>query len=48
MAKAILIIVDDPQSWPLQIDGVELVAARHYITDQRYLTLRRVKIFNQA
>ena len=46
MAKAILIIVDDPQSWPLQIDGVELVAARQYITDPHYLSLRRVKIFN--
>jgi len=46
MANAILIVVDDPQTWPLQIEGVELVAARHYITDPHYLGLRRVKIFN--
>jgi len=46
MANAILIVVDDPQSWPLQIEGVELIAARHYIADPRYLTLPRAKIFN--
>ncbi|HEY5673209.1 MAG TPA: RimK family protein [Malonomonas sp.] len=46
MGKTILIVVDDPKSWPMQIEGVELVAARHYITDPHYLTLRRVKIFN--
>ncbi len=46
MPKMILIIVDDPKSWPLQIEGVELVAARDYITDPHYLALRRLKIFN--
>ncbi|MDT8421269.1 MAG: RimK family protein [Desulfuromonadales bacterium] len=46
MSKAILIVVDDPHSWPLEIEGVELVAARDYITDPYYLKLRRVKIFN--
>ena len=46
MSKVILIVVDDPQSWPLEIEGVQLVAARDYITDPHYLTLRRVKIFN--
>lgn len=46
MPRAILIVVDDPQSWPLQIEGVELIAARNYITDPHYLNLRQVKIFN--
>ena len=46
MPKAILIVVDDPKAWPLQIEGVQLVAARHYLTDPHYLTLRRAKIFN--
>ncbi len=46
MAKTILIVVDDPLSWPLQIEGVELIAAKDYIADPRYLSLRRVKIFN--
>ncbi len=46
MAAAILIVVDDPQSWPLAMDGVELLSARRYITDPHYLKLRRVKLFN--
>lgn len=46
MSKKNLIIVDDPQSWPLQMDGVELVSARQYITDPFYLNLRRVRLFN--
>jgi len=46
MAAAILIVVDDPQSWPLTMDGVEVVSARRYITDPYYLKLRRVKLFN--
>lgn len=46
MAGTLLIVVDDPQTWPLQMDGVELVSARQYLTDPLYLTLRRVKLFN--
>jgi len=46
MASRILIVVDEPQSWPLQIEGVELVSARQYITDPHYCNLRRVKLFN--
>ena len=46
MAGTLLIVVDDPQTWPLQIDGVELVSARQYLTDPHYLNLRRVKLFN--
>ena len=46
MSGTILIVVDDPQSWPLAMEGVEVVAARAYITDRQYLQLRRVKLFN--
>ncbi len=46
MPNATLIVVDHPPSWPLQVDGVELVAARDYLTDPHYLGLRRAKIFN--
>lgn len=46
MASKILIVVDDPQSWPLQMDGVELVSARCYLSDPRYPDLRRVRLFN--
>lgn len=46
MTKTILIIVDDPRNWPLEIEGARLIAARDYISDPHYLNLRRVKIFN--
>ena len=42
----VLIIVNDPKDWPLKIDGVELVAAKTYLTDSRYSNMRGAKIFN--
>src|SRR4051812_17268855 len=42
----ILIVVNDPEDWTLSIPGVELVAARSYLTDPRYTQMRRVRIFN--
>lgn len=42
----ILIVVNDPEDWTLSIPGVELVAARSYLTDPRYTQMRRVKLFN--
>jgi glutathione synthase/RimK-type ligase-like ATP-grasp enzyme len=42
----ILIVVNDPQDWTLSIPGVELVAARVYLTDPRYSLMRRVRVFN--
>ncbi len=41
-----LIVVGDPADWALSIPGVELVAARSYLTDVRYSALRRVQVFN--
>jgi glutathione synthase/RimK-type ligase-like ATP-grasp enzyme len=41
-----LIIVDDPGDWPLEIPGVEVVAARAYLADPRYTDLRRARVFN--
>lgn len=46
MAQEILIVVDDPAAWPLQVPDAELVAARDYLTGVRYQGLRRAKIFN--
>ena len=43
---AILLVVDNPDNWPLQIPGVELVAARAYLTDPKYTDLRGVTIYN--
>jgi len=42
----VLIIVNDPRDWPLKIDGVELIAARAYLTDPVYAALRNAKVFN--
>jgi glutathione synthase/RimK-type ligase-like ATP-grasp enzyme len=41
-----LIIVDDPGDWPLDIPGVEVVAARAYLADPLYTDLRRARVFN--
>ncbi len=42
----ILIVVDDPQEWPLHIPGVTVVAARAYLTEQAYAEGRSVRVFN--
>lgn len=43
---SILIIVNDPRDWPLQIEGAEIVAAKTYLTDSSYSNMRGAKIFN--
>ncbi len=41
-----IIVVNYPDRWPLKIDGVDLVAAKDYLTDQTYSDERRLKVFN--
>ena len=41
-----LIVVDDPADWPLELPGAELVPARAYLTDRRYIGLRGAKVYN--
>jgi len=43
---SILIVVDNPRDWPLDIPGVALVPARAYLTDPAYGEGRSVKVFN--
>jgi glutathione synthase/RimK-type ligase-like ATP-grasp enzyme len=43
---SILIVVDNPSEWRLQIPGVSVVAARAYLTDPAYAEGRSVKVFN--
>jgi glutathione synthase/RimK-type ligase-like ATP-grasp enzyme len=43
---SILIVVNDPADWPLDIEGVELVAARAYLTQPEFASLRSAKVFN--
>lgn len=41
-----LIVVNNPDRWPFDIPGVEVVAARAYLVDQRYTAMRNVRVFN--
>jgi len=41
-----LIIVENLKNWPLDLQGVEIVTARAYLTDPYYNSLRRTKVFN--
>jgi len=43
---SILIVVNDPKDWPLQIEGVELIAARSYLTDLKFAEMKGAKVFN--
>jgi len=43
---AVLIVVESPRHWPLDIPGTELVPAREYLTNPRFVDLRRAKVFN--
>jgi len=42
----ILIVVNNPQEWPLTVDGVEVVSARSYLVEPRYTELDGAKVFN--
>ena len=43
---AVLIVVDNPKQWPLSVPNAEVVPARDYLTDRRFVGLRRAKVFN--
>lgn len=41
-----ILIVDNPDRWPLHVSGVEVVAAKTYLTDPRFAVLDRAKAYN--
>lgn len=43
---AVLMVVENPRSWPLHIPGADVVPAREYLTDPRFVDLKRAKVFN--
>ncbi len=43
---SILLVLDNPKDWPLNIDGVEVVSARKYLTDPGFSDRRPAKVFN--
>ncbi|HYE62485.1 MAG TPA: RimK family protein [Phycisphaerales bacterium] len=43
---AILLVLDNPKDWPLNIEGVEVVSARRYLTDPSFSDRHPHKVFN--
>ena len=43
---SILVVIENPEECPLQLQGIEPVAARTYLTDSSFASMRGVKIFN--
>jgi glutathione synthase/RimK-type ligase-like ATP-grasp enzyme len=43
---ATLVVVNDPKDWLLDIPGVQVVAARAYLTDESYSNMRPARVFN--
>ena len=41
-----IIIVRNPKSWTLEIEGVKVVSSRSYMTDPEFQSLKNVRIFN--
>ncbi len=41
-----LIVVNHPERWPFSIPGVEVVAARAYLTDPAFTAQRHVRVYN--
>ncbi len=42
----ILLVVNNPNNWPLHIPGVSVVAARTYLTDPTWSEGRKTRVFN--
>jgi len=43
---SIFIVVNNPEDWPLNIHGAEVIAAKTYLSDPRFSDLRGLKIVN--
>lgn len=41
-----ILVTENPASWDLELPGVEVVAARAYLTEPRFAELRRATVFN--
>jgi len=41
-----LLVLENPKNWDLHLPGVEVVAARAYLTDPEYAAKRRANVFN--
>lgn len=43
---AAYIVVDNPKGWPFDAAGAEVVSARRYLTDPRFIDIKRARVFN--
>ncbi len=43
---SVLIVVNNPQEWPLHVPGVDVVSARSYLVEPAYADLSGAKVFN--
>lgn len=41
-----IIVVRNPKTWTLPIEGVKVVSSRSYVTDEAFQSLKNVRIFN--
>ena len=41
-----MVVVENTKRWPFEMEGVEVVPARAYLTEPRYADMRRVTVFN--
>lgn len=41
-----IIVVRNPKSWKLEIEGVQVVSSRAYVTEEKFQSLKNVRIFN--
>ena len=42
----ILLVVNQNDSWPLNIEGVQIVTSRAYLSEPQFSLMRRVRVFN--
>jgi len=42
----VLLVVNQPDRWPITVPAVEVVQARRYLTEERFSSMRHCKVFN--
>lgn len=42
----VLVVIENPEEYPLQLHGIEPVAARTYLTDSSFALMKGVKVYN--
>jgi len=43
---SILLVLENPKDWPLNVEGVDVVSARTYLTESGFSDRRQAKVFN--